>query len=276
MSASVLILGCGYTGRRVAALLADEGRRVVGTSRDPQKLADLQGVGALGFDALTDDAGELPSADVLVYSIPTLRTGGAPKETTLDEPAPRLVERLQGRYGRAIYLSTTGVYGAQENVDETTPIAPATERQRLRAAAEQAFEQADWPALILRPAAIYGPGRGVQVALPKGQYKLVGDGGNFVSRIHVDDLAAVTAAAVDSDLTGAYPVADADPSTSRDIAYFVADLIGCPPPESVALKDVSETRRSNRRADGSYVFSRLGVQLKYPSFRQGVPASLDL
>jgi len=276
VSASVLILGCGYTGRRIAERLAGHGRRIIGTSRDPQKLADLPGVEAVAFDATTDDAGELPVADVLVYSIPTLRIEASPKEQRLDEPAPRLVERLQGRYRRAIYISTTGVYGAQENVDETTSIAPTTERQRLRAAAEQAFQEADWQSLILRPAAIYGPGRGVQVALPKGQYKLVGDGGNFVSRIHVDDLAALVAAAVDSDLTGAYPVADADPSSSRDIAYFVADLIGCPPPESVELKDVSETRRSNRRADGSYVFGKLGVELRYPSFRQGVPASLDL
>lgn len=271
MSASALILGCGYTGRRIAERLAGHDRRIIGTSRDPQKLADLPRVEAVAFDATTDDAAELPAADVLVYSIPTLRT-----EAGLDEPVPRLVERLRGRYRRAIYISTTGVYGAQENVDETTPIAPTTERQRLRAAAEQAFQEADWQSLILRPAAIYGPGRGVQVALPKGQYKLVGDGGNFVSRIHVDDLAALVAAAVDSDLTGAYPVADADPSSSRDIADFVADLIGCPSPESVELKDVSETRRSNRRADGSYVFGKLGVELRYPSFRQGVPASLEL
>ena len=271
MKKSALVLGCGYTGRRAARLLLRDGWSVVGTSRDPGRLTDLEGLQPVEFDASEDDPAKLPSADVLLYSIPTLRT-----DSGLDEPAPRLVRRLAGRYRRAVYLSTTGVYGAAEQVDENTPIAPQTERQRLRAAAESAFQQADWDSLILRPAAIYGSGRGVQVALPKGQYKLVGDGSNFVSRIHVDDLAAIVAAAVQSDLIGAYPVADADPSSSRDIAYFCAELLGCPPPESVALKDVSETRRSNRRADGSAVLRTLGLTLRYPSYRQGVPASLDL
>jgi len=271
VSKSALILGCGYTGRRAARLLLDDGWSVAGTARDPGPLGDLPGLAPVQFDASKDDPAKLPAADVLVYSIPTLRAGAL-----LDDPAPRLVPLLEGRYARAVYLSTTGVYGAAERVDEQTPIAPQTERQRLRAAAEAAFQAAAWHALVLRPAAIYGPGRGVQVALPQGRYKLVGDGSNFVSRIHVDDLAAIVAAAAQSDLAGAYPVADAEPSSSRDIAYFCADLLGCPPPESVALQDVSETRRSNRRVDGSALLRALGLTLRYPSYRQGVPASMEL
>ena len=52
--------------------------------------------------------------------------------------------------------------------------------------AEQAIAAGPWSTLILRPAAIYGPGRGVQVSLPLGEYH---PGENFVSRIHADDLA---------------------------------------------------------------------------------------
>jgi hypothetical protein len=45
-------------------------------------------------------------------------------------------------------------------------------------------------------------------------------------------------------------------------------------PPSVTAADLSETRRSDRRVDGSAIFRLLGVELHYPSFRQGIPAAL--
>ena len=105
--------------------------------------------------------------------------------------------------------------------------------------------------------------------------KLVGDGSNYVSRIHVDDLAAITAAAALSSLTGAYPVADDGPSTSREIAEYCAELLGLPPPVSVGRGEVSETRRSNRQVDGRTIRRLLGIELRYPSYREGIPASLE-
>jgi hypothetical protein len=35
-----------------------------------------------------------------------------------------------------------------------------------------------------------------------------------------------------------------------------------------------ETRRADRRVDGSAVFRLLGVTLHYPNYRLGIPASL--
>ncbi len=113
----------------------------------------------------------------------------------------------------------------------------------------------------------------MQVALPRGDYRLVGDGSNFVSRIHVDDLAAITAAALVSDVTGSFPAADDHPSTSREIAAFCSELTGAPI-ESASKAEVSETRRSDRRVDGRAIRRLLGVELRYPSYREGIPASL--
>ncbi len=277
MSRRALILGCGYTGRRVCALLLDAGWSVAAANRRPDRLAALgeRGARVLRFDA-ADDPAALPAADLLIYSIPTLRTA-----LGFDEPAPRILKALGGRYGRVVYLSTTGVYGPAEHVDETTPVQPITERQQLRVQAEQATAKGPWKGLVLRPAAIYGPGRGVQVALPRGEYKLFGDGANlganYVSRIHVDDLAAITFAAAASDLTGAYPVADDQPSTSREIAQFCAQLLGVPMPTAARLGEIGEigeTRRSNRRVDGRAIRRLTGVELRYPSYREGVPAAL--
>ncbi len=252
LSTDIVILGCGFTGRRVAEILLAQGRRVSGTSRHADSLADLaaKGLEAVSFDAANASPEELarlvPTGPTVLYSIPTLRT-----DDGLWEPAPEIFRALGDRPRRLVYLSTTGVYGSAREVDELTPAAPESERQRLRVQAEQAAQVGPWESLILRPAAIYGPGRGVQVALPRGDYKLVGDGSNFVSRIHVDDLAAITAAALLSDVTGGFPVADEQPSSSREIAEFCAELLGVPLSESVERTDVSETRRSDRRVDGA-------------------------
>ena len=276
MATLVWIIGCGYTGRRVAQRLLDTGVPVAATTRNPDSLRDLaaQGVEVLRWDASDPDGLQTlktaitPGAGVLL-SVPTLRGPHG-----FDEPTPRIVQALGDAPSRVVYLSTTGVYGNAHVVDETTPAAPVTERQHLRVEAEQAVLCGPWPSLVLRPAAIYGPGRGVHVALREGSFQLANDGSNFVSRIHVDDLAAHAEKALLSDLTGAYPVADEEPCSSREMAEFCANLLGLPLPESVTQESLSETRRSDRRVDGSAIRRLLGIELRYPSYRQGIPAAL--
>jgi nucleoside-diphosphate-sugar epimerase len=275
---TVLILGCGYTGLRVARRLLDGGVTVTATSRDPDRpeMAQLADAGAkiLRFDvsdpkALDRLRGEVGRGAIVLNSLPTVGAADAPWD-----PTPSLLELLGSRPGRVVHLSTTGVYGNIRDVDETTKPAPATERQRLRLAAEQAVAAGPWPSLILRPAAIYGPGRGVHERLRQGTFKLLGDGSNFISRLHVDDLAGIVVAALFSDLTGAYPVADDEPCPSLEIVAFCARLLGLPLPPSAGPEELDETRRSDRRVDGRAVRRLLGLGLLYPSYRVGVPAAL--
>ncbi len=273
----IFILGCGYTGSRVAQLLLDGCIEVGGSARSLRRLAGLtaHGLTPIEFNveypaSLGELAERLEPRTRLLYSIPTLR---GPEGRW--EPAAEILAALGHKLTRVVYLSTTGVYGSATRVDERTAPDPATDRQRLRMDAEKAVSAGLWQSLILRPAAIYGPGRGVQVALPAGEYKLVGDGSSFISRIHVDDLAAIATAALLSDLTGAYPVADEEPCSSLEITEFCARLIGLKSLESVTSEEVSETRRSNRQVDGRAIRELLGVELQYPSYRLGIPASIS-
>jgi nucleoside-diphosphate-sugar epimerase len=107
-----------------------------------------------------------------------------------------------------------------------------------------------------------------------GNYRMLGDGGNYISRVHVEDLAAVAEAALLSDLTGAYPVADLLPCQAREIADYCAELLGLEPPVASAEELVPETRRTNRRVDGRAVFERLGVRLRFPSYREGIAQAI--
>ena len=241
----VLILGCGFTGERVARRFLARGARVIAASRTPERLNGL-GVEAVRFNELPD---RLDAGTLVLHSIP---------------PAGDVeLRRLLGdRAFRLVYLSSTAVYGAATIVDDETPVAEPHERLD----AEQRATSGPWSTLILRPAAIYGPGRGVHKRVELGEYQM---GDNFVSRIHVDDLAAHVEAGLLSTLTGAYPVADEEPCTAREAGTFCAQLLNLPLPQN------GERPTGNRRVDGSAVRRALDITLKYPSYRTGIPAAIQ-
>ncbi|MEP6535869.1 MAG: hypothetical protein ABJF23_11160, partial [Bryobacteraceae bacterium] len=191
------------------------------------------------------------------------------------DPTPSLLASLRGAPSRIVYLSTTGVYGRIRDVDYHTPSNPQSRREQARVDAENAVSSGPWSSLILRPAAIYGPGRGIHVSMARGEYKLVGEGQNFVSRIHVDDLASHAVAGLLSQIEGAYPVADDHPCPAREIAQFCCELLNVPMPAETRADDVHPTRRADRRVDGSEIRRLLAVPLRYPSYRTGIPASLS-
>jgi nucleoside-diphosphate-sugar epimerase len=234
------------------------GVHVICTSRsaDRDRQVDVSTAFSLDF---------VPAGSLILHSIPPLE----------DDDPFKIPHALGDRPARVVYLSTTGVYGDQRDVNAATPPAPRHKRDEQRLAAETAIEQGPWSSLILRPAAIYGPGRGIHVSMAQGRFRLVDGGDNYVSRIHVNDLAAHAEAALLSDVEGAWPVADDHPCTSLEIAAYCSELLNVPIPESVRPDEAHPTRRADRRVDGRAIRERLGINLVYPSYREGLPASLS-
>ena len=253
----IVILGAGYTGSRVAQILQAQDYPVTALrSAD----FDVRNSATWGRLATAQTAGAR-----LLHSIPVLRTE-AGYQATMPTIAPLLAHDLE----RVVYLSTTGVYGDAREVDEYTPVAPRNDRERLRVEEEQAIQVGPWTSLVLRPAAIYGPGRGIHESMRAGTYRLMGDGSNYVSRIHVDDLAAITVAALISDFIGAYPVADLKPCPALEIAEYCAAKFGYAMPPSTEALPGDDTRRADRRVDGRAITDLLGVSLRYSSYREGL------
>ena len=272
VSGRALIIGCGFTARRAARMLLKDGWDVTATSRSPENLGWLEALGARleRFDASRDRRIQAVAEGAhVLLSVPTLRLEGQ-----LVEPTPDLLAALRGVPRHLTYLSTTGVYGPVRDVNEHTPVSPETERQRLRAAAEDAAQSHACAALVLRPAAIYGPGRGVHQAMREGRFQLAANSTRLVSRIHVDDLAAIVVRAVQQGAEGAYPVADECPAASAEVARYCSELLDLRLPEVVPEASLSETRRTDRRVDGSAIRRVVGIRLRYRSYREGIPACI--
>jgi nucleoside-diphosphate-sugar epimerase len=261
-----LILGAGFTGSRVAALLAARGDRTIATVR-PR--GDRTTPPTAGPELLPLDADDRGSRDelarrtcdleeplrLLVAFPPAYLPGGG-------ERTAAILEALRGGIARVVMISSTTVYGKVVQVDERTVAAPEGEKERLYLEAERAVREGPWSGLVLRATAIYGPGRGV-LAEGGPRFSQARSMDAVISRIHADDLAAVAAAALDSDLEGVYPVADEEPASGRTILATWAGEPWTPP----AGRSAPEGSRS---VNGRAILAALGVELRYPSFRDAL------
>lgn len=104
----------------------------------------------------------------------------------------------QPNFQRFVHVSTMGVHGHIENppADETYRTAPGDVYQETKLEGEQWIrdfgKESGLPVAIVRPAGIYGPGEKrflkIYKMVAKGIVPAIGNGGNLLHFIHVDDL----------------------------------------------------------------------------------------
>jgi hypothetical protein len=232
------------------------GGQVFAIVRNPER---FQGLESLGLRLLPWSA-DAPKGALVCHSIPPL---SEPENSSIRQKIELLAPR------RIVYISSTGVYGEANEVGADTPPAPDDERGRQRAHEEQWIASGKWSSLILRAAAIYGPGRGVHRAIRDGRAPR-GSAAQVVSRIHVDDLAALAEAGLFSAISGAWPVADELPCASLEIVRWLTRLLDLP--NRAQQRD--DIAYSGRRVCGRAIRELLGVPLTYPTWQAGMLASL--
>ena len=273
----LLIFGLGYSAAAVAARAAEAGYRVSGTSRR-------------GAVAPPGVAVVRPEEAAALLGTATHWLASAPPDAEGD-PILRLLGDAAHvhRPDWIGYFSTTGVYGDRGGgwVDETTAPAPTGPRGQRRVAAER-----DWTALaarlggrcdVLRLAGIYGPGRSAFDALRAGDSRRVIAPGHCFGRIHRDDIAGATMAAMaHGPSRRVLNLSDDLPAESAVVIEEAARLLGLPPPPAIPLADalpaMSPMGRSfwseNRKVSGRLTQEALHRQWDHPTYREGLRAIL--
>jgi nucleoside-diphosphate-sugar epimerase len=283
-----LIVGCGYLGRRVAARWLTQGHRVFGTTRSPARAEELRQIGVepvicdvLDWESLK----ALPPVASVLYCVGFDRTAGKSMADVYVQGLNNVLNRywmIQMDDGDLTYVSSTGVYGhtGGEVVDESTVTVPVEESGRVVLEAERVLGE-HWSfsmRRILRFAGIYGPGRLIRRQAIEAGEPLVGDPDKWLNLIHVEDGAsAVLAAEEKGQVGGVYNVCDDHPVRRHDFYTRMAQLLGAPeprfvPPEPGAPSPPHE--RANRRIVNRRMREELGVQLRYPSYEEGLCASV--
>lgn len=253
MTECVLLAGCGDLGLRVAQRLLARGDEVWALRRSPREPTD--GLRWLRGD-LTDSASlaQLPHGFTqLVFSpTPSARDEAAYRAVFIDGLA-NLIRAIDTRaLRRVLFVSSSAVYGEHGEawVDESTPPAPPGFNGRVLLEAEQWLGDQGLPAVSLRLAGIYGPGRTQLLErLRTGQARVPRVVKHWSNRIHVDDAAAAVAHLLSLPEVAPVYVGVDDTPLPMDVLYdALADLLGvAPPAEGDAPAGIGSKRLSNAR-----------------------------
>ncbi len=279
----ILILGCGYTGAELAQRLAFKGVPVVGTTRSDERASIIRTRGAQPL--LWDGADWAPihrwrgRVRAVVSAVPPRMLGRGDGYEDVHEA---LLERLaEWPLDAFVYLSSTSVYGDQGGalVDEAAACTPDSPRGRARLEIEQQVLGSGLPAMVIRPAGIYGLGRSQLHRVASGRYRVVAGGGAYTNRIHVKDLAGMIEAAITRGTPGSiYLGSDTQPATQREVTDHIVETFGLPAPVEMPLaearvrldRNVLAMITGSKRLDSSATLADLRLRLRFPTYVEGL------
>lgn len=199
---SILIIGCGDIGMRVAQQLS-RSHRVFALTSSKNRFQELRDVGTIPIWGDLDKPETLwrlsGLAQTVIHLAPPQNQGNRDYRT---RNLLRILAQGSNAVRRFIYISTTGVYGDHKGakVSETTPVSPESERAYRRVDAERVLRL--WaPAhgvtlTILRVPGIYAANRLPIERLQSQTPALLPEEDAYSNHIHSDDLARLICAAV--------------------------------------------------------------------------------
>lgn len=290
MGLQVAVLGAtGVYGRHLVPRLTAAGHRVRALVRKPENAAVAAACGAQVVRAdIFDEASlrdGLRNCDIainLATSLPSPTSQGGDyasndvlrREGTAiwtracrDAAVPRIVQQ-----SIAMTHGGGGAAWADENtfhpVDESTLAGAAIAAVRDM---ESIVERSGLDWLILRGGLFYGPGTGFDddwfARARAGKLRLPNDGEDYVSLVHIADMAQATVSALARwPSRQALIVADDSPACWRDVFSYVCSICGSSPPPPGGRSLLPSFRVSNARA--REVLSWAPV---YPDYRAGLP-----
>ncbi|OGR17564.1 MAG: hypothetical protein A2X81_19415 [Desulfobacterales bacterium GWB2_56_26] len=199
--------GTGFTGKALVRRLLDEGHEVVALDyQEGLKTEELRQWGAkVVIGTVTNRAivkEVMAGIEIVHHLAAAFREMDVPNsyydEVNVEGTKIVLEEAFQQKVKKFIYCSTCGVHG---NIDhppggEDSPIQPADYYQRTKYEAEPIVEEyfrKGLKTVILRPAAIYGPGDPERFYMifkrvAKGLFPMFGSGKTYYHPLYIDNL----------------------------------------------------------------------------------------
>ena len=281
------IIGCGDIGKRVAKELLHQECRVQATARHSDGAEELEALGMNPLVANFDDRENLPRLVVhqqgLFYFMPP--QGGGTIDARMANFCRMLAPDNCPR--RIVYMSTSGVYGdcGDTLVTEETPLNPLTSRAKRRVSAETQLQEKarelGFDLIILRVTGIYGPGRLPLAQLHKGHQVLRPEDSPETNRIHSQDLVRICLAAMERGEPGdIFNVCDGQPGSMSEYFTAVADLFSLPRPQQLSWDEARQVMnpltlsflQESRRMTNRKLLDKLGLELLYPTLKEGLEA----
>lgn len=283
----VLIVGCGYVGLPLGAELVKQGHDAFGLRRTPTADAELKAAGlhsVYGDITQPADLAKLPGPfDWVINTVSSSKGGTDAYRQVYLTGTRNLVEWLAPAPPKKfVYTSSTSVYGQTDGalVKEDSVTAPASETSQVLVETEKVLLEAarKIPAVILRIAGIYGPGRGhlFQQYL-RNEAKIAGKGLRVINMVHLDDVVGAIIAALKHGKPGeVYNVVDDEPVAQLHFFRWLSETLGKWMPPFAPEEQDAERKRglTNKKVSNRKLKMELGYPFKYPTFRQGYTAEI--
>jgi nucleoside-diphosphate-sugar epimerase len=279
-----LIVGCGYVGLEVGRELVRQGHQVCGLRRNDRAASALRDAGLVPVTAditVPETLNTIPAEyDWVVCCVSATGGGPARYREVYVNGLGNLVAWLAVRpLQRFVYTSSTSVYGQTDGavVDETSPTEPAEETAQILLEAEHlllaAASEREFPAVILRVAGIYGPGRGYWLKqFLSGAARLEGRGERVLNMVHRDDVVGGVLAALQLGRQGEiYNLVDDEPVTQLACFEWLSEKLDRSLPPRAPLREAEHGKRglTSKRVSNRKLKTQLQYRFKYPAFREG-------
>lgn len=286
----VLIVGCGYVGLPLGIALVQQGHEVYGLRRTLEGAAELEAAGIKPLAADIADPAQIEALpgpfDWVVNLVSSGKGGTEAYQRVFLDGSRNLIAWLKRQPTppkKFVYASSTSVYGQTDGmpVKESSPTNPASPTSQLLVQAEgilTAEAAAGFPAVILRVAGIYGPDRGHHFQkFCRNEARLEGKGERIINMIHRDDVVNCIVAALKSGRPGeVYNACDDEPVAQIHFYRWLCETLGKSMPPTADAAEMAERKRgqTHKKVSNRRLKMELGVQLKYPTFRQGYTAEI--
>jgi 2-alkyl-3-oxoalkanoate reductase len=290
----------GAIGSRLVPQLIDAGHEVIGTHTSPSSgervcalgakpvMLDLLDAAAVRKavrerqpDAIVHEATALADArfgrsfDKTFAKTNELRTKGTDNLLAAGREAgvSRFVAQSNVTFR---YAREGGMVKSEDDPLDTKPVAGAVESRAAMNYLDDAVVAAG--GIALRYGIFYGAANdGLIEPVRKRHFPIVGDGGGFMSWIHLDDAAAATALALEREGPAIYNIVDDEAAPAREWLPVLAAALAAKPPRRVPVwlarlfaGDPAVVMGTQARgASNAKAKRELRWSLRYPSWRQG-------
>lgn len=279
-SPSVLIVGCGDVGGRLARQLLVAGWSVSGLRRNISALPE--GVTGIAADL---EQGVCPATwpsvgpDYLVYCVAASQHDEAGYRSAYVDGLRNVLGWLAGQGQaprRLLFVSSSSVYAQQngEWIDESAETAPKEYSGRVMLEAERVALDSGIPASVVRLTGIYGPGREWLLSQVRQGYRVTEEPPLYGNRIHAEDAAGLLAHLLQADQAGraldeVYIGVDDAPAPLAEVVAWLREYMGVTEwSEQQRVRRTGSKRCSNARARA------FGWAPAFPSYREGYAAIL--
>lgn len=270
---TLLIIGCGDIGQRLAQCLPQDRYLVTGLRRNPP-----QGLPYLTYKAC-DVTDRMQFSKILQQGFSVIVITMTPGERSdagyqraYVQTCQNLVDELHAQSLKPrllIFVSSSAVYGQMDGswINENSSTVPESFSGQRLLEAEAIIKNSGFANSILRFSGIYGPGRNrliEQVRQGKASAST-----HFTNRIHSDDCARCLAHLIElnhkrEQLEPIYLASDSAPTPMLDVVTWLAEQMGI----KSYLSPDAMNERGNKRCSNQRLLAS-GFVFRYPTYKDG-------